>query len=163
MLGPRFDKGATLVQAPVDSKSRHERGSFCGCHVWCCWISGDHSTSRRTKGLTKFEFRKIDEEEPVDDALRGMTVYICVSGYIRQPGAQREGSDGGDTLPSTDFFDPWGAHRGKERRRAHKDLLCFRNSVFCAPNSGFTNASSSSTSGERDDAPANESWSFIEL
>jgi len=58
--------------------------------------------TRRTAGLQQFEFQKItnhgssrgnnnpedDDNKAADDTeeIKGMTVYVCVSGYLRQPG-----------------------------------------------------------------------------
>jgi hypothetical protein len=120
---------------------------------------GAYKMSRRTAGLEQFEFQKInatttrkdnnnhgppsrrrssnssDKEE--EEEWNGMTVYICVSGYLRQPGPAPPSSDvptvGTSTTPtktilgssflfppskqqtmgaaasSPDFYGPWGA------------------------------------------------------
>jgi hypothetical protein len=120
---------------------------------------GAYKMSRRTAGLEQFEFRKINtttrqDNNPPPSGSRsscsdtspkkeeqeewnGMTVYICVSGYLRQPGPSPPSSDvpttGTSTTPtktsigssflfppskqqtidaaasSPDFYGPWGA------------------------------------------------------
>ena len=52
---------------------------------------GAYKMTRRTRGVRHFRFEPINDEsntpgEKDEDKLKGMTVYICISGYLRAPG-----------------------------------------------------------------------------
>ena len=83
-----------------------------------------YKVHRRTEGLTHFEFQPINtEKEAEEEEMKGMTVYICISGHLRQAGPSTAIVDpkaDDDSTPaaaaasstastSPDFHGPWGS------------------------------------------------------
>uniref|UniRef100_A0A7R9YE27 Transmembrane and coiled-coil domain-containing protein 4 n=1 Tax=Pinguiococcus pyrenoidosus TaxID=172671 RepID=A0A7R9YE27_9STRA len=100
---------------------------------------GAWKMTNRTRGVKTFEFQGINtrkstsyaaqkaagtadspSENPPDEDLKGMTVYICISGWLRTAGPHPQpekaqasgvlfGEEHTDPAQSPDFFAPWGA------------------------------------------------------
>ena len=66
-----------------------------------------YKVSRRTQGLSLLEFHSVNTEKPDTETLKGMTVYICISGHLRQEGPSADSKVAAMTSP--DFYSPWGA------------------------------------------------------
>lgn len=83
-----------------------------------------YKVTRRIQGLTHFEIKAINTEASQQNtksknsnesngsapSLKSMTVYICVSGLLREPGPESKEASGLSTAQtSPDFYQPWGA------------------------------------------------------